>query len=157
MQKIKWCKKQKRGIKLIKPNNNLSKEYFKNAEESLRVLRSISEVKSNMWMATAKYYIEYFAVYSLLMKIGVKCEIHECTIALAELLEKEGIIKRGVSGILTKDKETRIDNQYYLKNRAVEIDFEKITGFVLSLRESLDKLDSEKISDIRDMLTLIKE
>ena len=74
MNKISWCKKQTKGIKLIEPNNNLSQEYFQNAEESLKVLRHIKETQSNMWLATTKYYIEYFAVYSVLMKLGIKCE-----------------------------------------------------------------------------------
>ena len=50
---------------MIEPNENLSREYYENAEESLRVLRAISQTKSNMWLATTKYYIEYFAVYSV--------------------------------------------------------------------------------------------
>lgn len=129
MKKINWCKKQKKGIKIIEPNDNLSQEYFENAEESLRVLRNIKETKSNMWIATTKYYIEYFAVYSVLMKLGIKCEIHECTIALVEFLEKEKIIQEGVSRILERDKELRIDNQYYLKNKPVEIDFENYRTF----------------------------
>jgi len=71
MKKISWCKKKEGGIKIQEPNNNLSQEYYENAEESLKVLRSIIETKSNMWLATTKYYIEYFAVYSVLMKIGI--------------------------------------------------------------------------------------
>jgi len=42
MNKISWCKKQERGIKIIEPNENISREYYENAEESLRVLRIIS-------------------------------------------------------------------------------------------------------------------
>jgi len=145
MKKINWCKKQERGIKLIEPNENLSKEYFENAEESLRVLRSIKETQSNMWLATTKYYIEYFAVYSILMKLGIKCEIHDCTISLTKFLESEEIIKEGFSKILESDKELRIDNQYYLKNKPVKIDFEELSGFLISIRESLNKLNYIKI------------
>ena len=152
MEKISWCKKQSKGIKLIEPNENLSKEYYENAEESLRVLRSISETRSNMWLATTKYYIEYFAIYSVLMKIGIKCEIHDCTIELIRFLEGEDIIEKGVSKILERDKELRIDNQYYLKNKPVEIKFEKLSSFLLSIKESLLKLDGEKIEKIRQMI-----
>jgi len=48
MSKISWCRKQKDGIKIHDPNDNLSQEYYKNAEESLKVLRSIKETQSNM-------------------------------------------------------------------------------------------------------------
>ena len=149
MNKISWCKNQERGIKMIEPNENLSREYYENAEESLRVLRAISQTKSNMWLATTKYYIEYFAVYSVLMKLGVKYEIHDCTIHLVKLLEIEGVIKQGSSKILEQDKELRIDNQYYLKNKPVEINFDKLSEFMLSIKDSLNKLTEEKIKGIR--------
>ncbi len=149
MNRISWCKKQEKGIKLIEPSDNLSEEYYRNAEESLKVLRSIKETSSNMWLATTKYYIEYFAVYSVLMKLGIKCEIHDCTIAMVNLLEKENIIKSGTSKLLEKDKELRIDNQYYLKNKPVDTDFEKLSAFLLSIKESLDRLNKDVINQLR--------
>lgn len=152
MKKINWCKKQDKGIKLIDPNDNLSDEYFKNAEESLRVLRKIYETQSNMWLATAKYYIEYFAIYSILMKIGIKCEIHDCTISLVKLFEDEDVISKGTYEILEKDKELRIDNQYYLKNKPVDINFETLSEFLLSIKESLNNLNNNMIGILRQKI-----
>jgi len=152
MSKISWYKKQKDGIKIHDPNDNLSQEYYKNAEESLKVLRSIKETQSNMWIATTKYYIEYFAAYSVLMKLGIKCEIHDCTIALIHFLENEGIVEKGTTKILERDKELRIDNQYYLKNKPVNIDFEKLSDFLLLIRKSLDQLDKEKVEELREKI-----
>ena len=152
MKKISWCKKKEGGIKIQEPNDNLSQEYYENAEESMRVLKSIKETKSNMWLATTKYYIEYFAVYSVLMKIGIKSEIHDCTIALAEFLENEDVIEKGTSKILEDDKELRIDNQYYLKNKFVNVDFEKLSDFMLSIKKSLEKLDNEEIRELREKI-----
>ena len=149
MNKINWCKKKKHGIQIQEPNENLSREYYENAEESMKVLKSIKETKSNMWLATTKYYIEYFAVYSVLMKIGIKCEIHDCTIALIKFLEDEDIIEKGTSKLLEEDKELRIDNQYYLKNKSVNIDFEKLSEFLLLIKESLNKLDDDNITELR--------
>lgn len=149
MSKINWCKRQDKGIKLVNSNDNLSDEYYKNAEESLRVLRIIKDSRSNMWLATTKYYIEYFALYSILMKIGIKCEIHDCTIELARFLEKEGVIKKGIAEILDRDKELRIENQYYLKNKPVEIDLDKLSNLLISIKESLNKLDINKIKSLR--------
>ena len=100
MKKISWCKQQEKGIKLVEPNENVSQEYFKSTEESMQVLRSIQKTQSNMWLATTKYYIEYFAVYAVLMKIGIKCEIHDCTITLISWLEQEKIFPKGTSGIV---------------------------------------------------------
>jgi len=152
MKKISWCKKQERGIKIQEPNDNISQEYYKNAEESIKVLKSIREIKSNMWLATTKYYVEYFAVYSVLMKIGIKCEIHDCTIALLRFLEDEGIVEKGTATSLGRDKKLRIDNQYYLKDKDVDVDLEKLSEFMLSIRKSLDGLDSDKVSELRKKL-----
>ena len=149
MKKINWCKKKKLEIKLIEPNDNLSEEYFENVEESFGVLRAVVETKSNMWIATVKYYIEYFAFYSVLMKLGIKCEIHDCTIILAKFLEGEGIIRKPISELLEGDKELRIDNQYYLKNKEVKIDFDELSNFLILIREILGSLDDNKINNVR--------
>ncbi len=156
MNKISWCKKQKKDIKIIEPNDNLSQEYYENAEESFRVLRSITKTKSKIWLATTKYYIEYFAVYSILMKLGIKCEMHDYTIALTKFLEEEEIIRLGTAKILEKDKELRIDNQYYLKNKPVNINFEKLSEFLLSIKESLSKLDNNKQKELREKIDNFK-
>lgn len=149
MEKIKWCKCQKKGIRLIEPNNNLAEEYLKNAEESMKVLKAVYPTQSNMWLATTKYYVEYFSIYALLMKIGIKCEIHDCTLALVNLLEIEGILGGGTYQLLEDDKGLRTDNQYYLKNKKVEVDFNKISNFLLKMREILNSLTKEKIDKIR--------
>ncbi|MBW2981887.1 hypothetical protein KY343_03335 [Candidatus Woesearchaeota archaeon] len=151
MVTIGWCRKQKKGLKLIEPNDNLSKEYMQTAEETLDVLRNI-ESKSKVWLATTKYYCEYFAVYSLLMKIGIKCEIHDCTISICKLLEDKGIVPKGFSNALEKDKQLRIDNQYYLKNRDVPVDYDELLEFVLKIKDINEKLIHEKIKLIREYI-----
>ena len=155
MKKISWCKKQSNGIKIQEPNDNLSDEYYRTAEESMKVLQKIKETQSNMWMATTKYYIEYFAFYSILMKLGIKCEIHDCSIALANLLEKENIIEKGTAKILEDDKELRIDNQYYLKNRPVKIDIKKMSDYLISMKGSIGKLDKDTIDKVREAIKKI--
>ena len=120
MKKISWCKKQSRGIKLIEPNDNLSDEYYQTAEESLKVFNSITEIKSNVWLATTKYYIE----------LGLK----------------------GVSSKLEKDKELRIDNQYYLKNVPVDINTNELSEFLLLIKKCLSTLTTDSITKIRNKL-----
>ena len=151
MVELKWCKNQKKGIKLIQPNENLCKEYIQTAEETLDVLRIIKN-KSNVWLATTKYYCEYFAIYAILMKIGIKSEIHECTIKLSELLEKERIIPEGYSSILLRDKQLRIDNQYYLKNKEVVINYSQIVQYVLKIKDIINKLSSDEINKMRRII-----
>ncbi len=153
MDNLAWCKKQSKGIKLIEPNDNVSNEYFKSAEESLKVLHAMKDTHSKMWLATTKYYFEYLAVYSVLIKLGVKCEIHECTIALVRILEGKGIFRMGTYDLLVGDKDLRIDNQYYLKNRPVTLDFQELSDFLVAIKVTLDNIDRKKIDEIRKLVS----
>lgn len=148
MATIKWCKRKSKGIKLIEPNDNLAKEYIETAEETLETLKSIRN-KSKVWLAATKYYCEYFAIYSLLMKLGIKSEIHECTIAVSQLLEDTNIIPLGFTARLEQDKQLRIDNQYYLKNKEVLINYDELLNFILTIKDINSKLTKEDINKIR--------
>ena len=151
MATINWCKKQKKGIQLIEQNENLAREYIQTAEETLEILKSI-QGKSRVWLATTKYYCEYFAIYALLMRLGIKCEIHDCTIRLCELLEKEDILPENYSKMLEDDKQLRIDNQYYLKNKEVPIDYDSLVDFVLTIKNLILKITVEQIERIREKI-----
>ncbi|MBI2142833.1 hypothetical protein HYU20_00640 [Candidatus Woesearchaeota archaeon] len=148
---LKWCGKQPKGIKLVEPNENLAKEYIATAEETLGILKEI-DGKSNVWLAATKYYLEYFAVYSLLMKLGIKSEIHECTIALCSFLEKEGLLPKGTYKLLAYDKQLRIDNQYYLKNRQVVVEYDSIVDFFLAIKSIAENVTLKQKEDIREKL-----
>lgn len=148
---IEWCKCQKRGIKLTEPNDNLAKEYIQTAEETLDVLRKIKG-QSKVWLATTKYYCEYFAFYSFLMKLGVKCEIHDCTVEVCRLLEKNEVIPQGYAKILEDDKQLRIDNQYYLKNRDVDVDYDKLVEFVLAMKNLSLTITADEIERAREII-----
>ncbi len=148
MVTLNWCKNQESGIKIIEPNLHLSEDYMKSAEETLILLKDMKS-KSNMWEATMKYYCEYFAVYSLLLRIGIKCEIHDCTIKLCDALEIGGIMPKGTAKRLEKDKGLRIDNQYYLKNINVSINFSELSDFILQIKNISSSLTLENIKEIR--------
>ncbi|NOQ37663.1 hypothetical protein GQ472_02125 [archaeon] len=150
MVDIEWCKKK--GLRLIEPNSNLAEEYYRNAEETLKVTNLIKDSGSNMWLATQKYYTEYLAAYAILMRIGIKTEIHSCTIKIIELLQEKDIIDFNYTEILEEDKELRIDNQYYLKNRPVDFDSNKLAQLLLKIRHILDTITEEKIDEIRNLI-----
>lgn len=151
MVTIGWCKRKRKGISLTEPNENLCHEYLESAGETLSVLRDIKS-KSNMWLATTKYYCEYFAVYALLMKLGIKSEIHDCTIELCRFLEKKEILPKGTYERMLEDKKMRIDNQYYLKNKKVKMNFSELVDFVLEIKKFTNSLTREMINGIRKEL-----
>jgi uncharacterized protein (UPF0332 family) len=150
MVDLKWCCKQKNGIILIEPNDDLSEEYIKSAEETLFSLKNNLE-DSNMWKASKKYYAQYLAVYSLMMKLGIKCEIHECTIELTKYFENFNIFPKDTFKLLIKSKKLRIDNQYYLKNIEVEINYDELFTFVLCIKEKINSLSIIEIKKIREI------
>ena len=94
--KIKWCLKQKNGIILTNPNTNLSNIYFEKSNSALRMLNAAKNLNETEWIAITSYYAKYMVFYALLQKIGIKLEIHECTIELMKLLEKNKIIEKNI-------------------------------------------------------------
>src|SRR3989339_813858 len=107
---LKWCFKIKDGLRLVEPNERLSKSYLEQAKSSLLRAEKDFEDKDLLWTTVAVYYAEYYALYSFLQKIGVKCENHSCSILAVGILFGEDKIK-----IINKHKDKRIDAQYYMK------------------------------------------
>ncbi len=150
-EKLRWYTSKKNGLKIDKENINLAKEYIDSAQETLSILINIKG-KSNMWLATTKYYCEYFSVYALLQRIGITTEIHDCTIELSKLLEETNLIPKGFAYQLELDKELRIDNQYYLKNRSVEIEVSSLRDFILTIKNKINSITSKEITDFKKLL-----
>ena len=63
-----------------------------------------------------------------------------------------GIVPEGYTTILNEDKKLRIDNQYYLKNREVAINHNKIAEFVFTIKNISIDLGNDKINEIREKL-----
>ena len=93
MDRIRWCLRNKNGIELIETNENLREAYLKKAEEALE---SMSEVKNIDWKISTAYYSMYFSLYSVLMKAGIKSEIHSCTIEFMKKLLGEHYTRGGL-------------------------------------------------------------
>jgi|SRR3989344_5499733 len=109
-KKIGWCFKIKEGLQIVEPNENLSQSYLNEAKSSLLRAEKNLEDKDLLWTTVAVYYAEYYALYSFLQKIGVKCENHSCSIlAVSSMLGEEK------TKTIEEHKEKRIDAQYYMK------------------------------------------
>ena len=138
--KICWCKKQSKGIKLIEPKNHLSESYILEADETLENVF----VTKGKWKVITAYYACYSALYSILMKCGIKSEIHDCTIELMIFFDFDD------SDIvyLRKLKYERIQVQYYLKNLVLDDEL-LVKEFIFKCKQILNDLDSSKIETIR--------
>ncbi|MCX6742345.1 MAG: hypothetical protein NTX24_04215 [Candidatus Pacearchaeota archaeon] len=146
-EKICWCLEKKEGIRIIELKPHLSESYIKESEETFETLQSTK----GKWRIILAYYACYNAFYSLLMKCGIRCEIHDCTLELMDLFDfNESEIE-----YLKTLKEDRKQNQYYLKN--IELKDESAVGkFILSCKVKLNGLNSEKIEKIRHRLKKMK-
>lgn len=146
-QNLEWCKSK--GLKNTPLSIEIAKEYVKSAEETIKIIDLIKDSKSNMWIATLKYYAEYFLACALLKRFGIKSDIHECTIKVISAFEKIGIIKFSFSKILEKDKELRIENQYYLKNLKVNLDIKSISKLLIHVQELIDSVKGDEADDLK--------
>jgi len=155
---VSWCWKQKRGIKIEEPNNNLCHAYIEKAKGALNMLDSAIEKEEIDWIATTAYYSRYFVLYALLQKCGIKSEIHDCTISLMHFLfVEENIISEELYTELLLAKDLRVDTQYYVTE---QIDKEKLKtdsatarNFVLKMEEIIENTTEKQINKIKQKLT----
>lgn len=149
MDKIKWCAGKKEGLSLIEPNSNLAEAYIKKSEEALESMR-VNIIKD--WKISTAYYTLYFSLYSVLTKIGIKCEIHSCTIEFAKRFLKEFFSEEELD--FTEDSlKARIDSQYYVDRTVPDEQYKKMIKkapeFLVKCKSILIKLNEKKINEIR--------
>jgi uncharacterized protein (UPF0332 family) len=142
---------QERGISLVAPNENLADSYMAKAQESIEVMRTLED-KSQAWAASACYYSMYYSLYAVLMRVGIKSEIHSCSLAamryaLPDLYDKkdEALIERAFK--------MRIDHQYYVKKvpSSLLLDdlFDGAVQFFEKSQKSLAKINENYINTVR--------
>lgn len=149
MDKIKWCAGKKGGLSLIKPNSGLAAAYIKKAEEALESVR-VNIIKD--WKISTAYYTLYFSLYSILTKIGIKCEIHSCTIEFAKRFLKDYFNEEELD--FTEDSlKARIDSQYYIDRTVPDEQYNnmivKAPEFLVKCKSILIKLNEKKVNEIR--------
>lgn len=140
-EKLTWCIRQNKGIRLIELKPHLSKSYMNEADETLE---NVFAAKGK-WKLITAYYACYSALYSILMKCGIKCEIHDCTIELMSLFD----FTEDEIDFMADLKDDRIQAQYYLKNLRLKSEND-VKAFILKCKTVLNGLNSEKIDFIRE-------
>ena len=152
MTSIKWCLNTKNGLELVEPNTNLSQAYLKKAEDSLK---SIDMNKIKEWKITTAYYSIYFSLYAILMKSGIKCEIHSCTIEFAKHFLKNYFSEEDFN-LLDDAFKARIDTQYYVNRDVLDEQYQEILKkaplFFSKCKEITSKITEKEIKIIREEL-----
>jgi uncharacterized protein (UPF0332 family) len=146
---------------MIQPNENLAKAYLKKAISALNTMNAALEIRETDWITTTAYYARYFALYALLMKMGIKSEIHDCSIAVARLLTEKGLLREGLASDISDSKQARIDIQYYVEREldqaSIRKDVENARNFVLELEKVIENITTDKIEKIRAQMKALKE
>ncbi|MFH1848587.1 MAG: HEPN domain-containing protein [archaeon] len=155
MDKIKWCSGKRGGLSLIEPNSDLAEAYIKKAEEALESMR-VNIIKD--WRISTAYYALYFSLYSILTKIGVKSEIHSCTIEFARRFLKDYFEDEELD--FTEDSlKARIDSQYYVDRTVPDEQYNKMITktpeFLVKCKSILIKLNEKRAGEIRSKFQLM--
>ena len=138
---------KKRGICLIEPNETLSKSYLQRAHKDLLASKNMKDIS---WKVVSLYYSAYNMFYSLLMRIGIKSEIHDCTISLIDYLAFWDLFDTENYLLLKALKKKRINTQYYLKEEELSNEkIEKIEEFILRCETIIKTTNTSTIHDIR--------
>ncbi len=149
-----WCIQQKNGIELIDPSENLREAYLIKAEESLETLRTS---KSRDWQITTAYYTIYHGIYSLFMKIGIKCEIHSCTIEFTKRFLKDHFSTDNFE-LIDKAFSARIDSQYYVNKKVPDQNYDyimkKTPAFLIKCKNTI--FEQKEIDLIRRDISKVK-
>jgi len=151
------CMAKKDGIKLVEPSENLCSAYVKMSRESLASMNANMDAGIKRWAVVAAYYARYHALYAIFMKVGIKCEIHTCTLAAARALF-------GLNPVLAKEIENsmkqRINMQYYADRTVSDANYKKnadsAPGFVIEMEKLSLVLNTDGIERIRKNLEKLK-
>jgi uncharacterized protein (UPF0332 family) len=150
MKKLHWCAHISRGIRLMEPNTNLTAAYLKKAEDALDTLHA---ARSRDWKVSAGYYSMYFALYAVLMRIGIRSENHDCTITfMRELLP--AYYGEEECDLLSQAKEARIECQYYtsftVSDEFLATMIREAPRFLAHSRQIIDHLREQDILLLRE-------
>jgi uncharacterized protein (UPF0332 family) len=151
MASLNWCYKQKDGIKTDEPNDNLASAYLKMAENAMGTMNRERNYNS-MFAISACYYSMYYSLYAVLRKIGVKCEIHSCTLEFMRVMLSEYYSIEEMKTIKIAF-DARNTAQYYADKVVSKEDSDfimaKAPSFLSKSKQIMAKLNEKDTEEIR--------
>lgn len=152
MDKIKWC--FSKGMKLIEPSDRLASGYLKMAEDSIGTMNREKD-KNLVFSVSAGYYVIYYSLYAILQKIGVKSEIHTCSIEIAKKFLSDYYSPKDFD-LIEAAFSARNILQYYVDKSVNKEDVNRIWkeayGFFVKSRDVLSKINESDVRKIRGEL-----
>ena len=154
-RRLSWCFNIRDGLRIAEPNERLSKSYMEQAKSSLLRAEKDLNDKDLLWATVAVYYAEYYALYSFLQKIGIKCGNHSCSILATGFLLGEEKTKT-----IIEHKDKRIDAQYYMKTGQesnVRMMLKEAKISVSSFVEIISGLSENEINSYRETIARLEK
>ncbi len=149
---INWCMRANNGLELVEANENTSRAYLKMAEESLEQLKKLD---SKIWISSASYYTMYYCLYAFMMKIGVKCEIHACSLLFMKAFLKKFYSEKDIE-MINEASKARSDLQYYPDKGVLDSTISRVSkyasDFYTNTIAAFSKIKESDIKLIRDEL-----
>ncbi len=150
MKDIDWCFKKSSGISLVEPGKNLADSFILKSEDSLK---EVTNSQSKDWKIITAYYAMYQALYAVLARIGVKCEIHECTIKFMRKFLSKYFTEEECDFIKTSCN-ARNNVQYYtnknIEDSQRDLMIKKTPEFVVKCKNILQKITEQDINSVRE-------
>ncbi|MBS3171101.1 HEPN domain-containing protein [Candidatus Woesearchaeota archaeon] len=141
------------GLRKIKPNQELSKEYLTKAIHNFEAIASFYDIGFSDWSASAAFYTLYQGLLAILAQKGYESRNQSCTFAIVEDLIKKGEIEDLTESDLKEifDKEVNMDHsnkildirekmQYGTKTTLAELEFQVLKK---RTKELFDKIRKE--------------
>tara|TARA_B100000315_G_scaffold241545_1_gene262520 strand:- start:2794 stop:3135 length:342 start_codon:yes stop_codon:yes gene_type:complete len=108
-----------------------------------------------MFAISACYYSMYYSLYSVCMKIGIKCEIHSCTIEFMKKILDNFYSKEDIK-IIKKAFNARNIAKYYVDKIVQKEDsdyiMDKAPLFLNKSKDILAKINEKDIKELRKKL-----
>lgn len=153
-KKLKWCFRLKDGLRVVEPTERLAKSYLEEAKLSLERAEKNFRDGDLLWATVVVYYAEYYALYSFLQRIGIKCENHYCSILAVTFLLGEDKTET-----INQHKDKRIDAQYYMKvdkKEQISKMIQEAKIFVSMFDQIVSSINEKEINSYRTNLENIK-
>jgi len=150
LKDLAWCAGIKDGLKFMAPNERLAKAYLDESKSSLDRAEKTLNDGDLLWATVVIYYAEYYALYSFLQRIGIKCGNHHCSIlAVGKLLGHEK------TETINRHKDKRINAQYYIRagrEDEVKLMLKDAKSFVSEFDELTSQLGTKEVDAYRTRL-----
>jgi len=171
-----------RGLRVINPNEELSKGHIDKADHNLVVMTDLNNLQHSDWVVIAVYYSMYHAAISILSKIGLDSKDHATTVAILEyffsekleksLLQKFNELKDKLEKLkieekyidyLWKTKKTRETVQYgiQISYSETEIIMNNAREFVTKIKLLLEEIDEDfiniAIKEVKELFSSAKK